>query len=57
VVAVDGSLIDAGMDLVMVIVIQPDSEGLIEVLDPDVFLDVAEEAFPDGSKESFNFSP
>ena len=46
-VAVDGSLIDAGVDLVVVIVIQPGSEGLIEVLDPDVFLDVAEEAFPD----------
>ena len=55
-IAVDGSLIDAGVDLVMVIVIQPDAEGMIEVLDRDVFLNVAEEAFPDGAEKSFHFT-
>jgi hypothetical protein len=56
VVAVDGSLIDAGVDLVVVVVPEPKPEGLVDLFEGDVFMEATEEAFSDGSKEAFDFS-
>jgi len=57
VVAVDRPLVDAGVNLVVVIVMQPDPECLVEFVDADVVPDVAQKTIPHGSKEPFDFPP
>jgi hypothetical protein len=56
VIAVDGPLTDAVMELVMVVVAEPQGEGLIELMKGDPLLDSGQEAVPDCAKESFHFS-
>jgi len=56
VVAVDGPLADAGMELVVVIVLEPQPEGLIELLEGDPLLYPGEEAVADRSEESLMVS-
>jgi hypothetical protein len=56
-VAIDGALIDAGMYFMVIILLEPDAEGVIEIIEADPILDRGEEAVPDGPKKSFHFSP
>jgi hypothetical protein len=56
IVAVNGPLTDAGVDLVMVVVPEPEPEGLIELMDGDPVLYPREEAFPDGPKIAFHLA-
>ena len=56
VIAVNGALTDAGVDLVVVVVPEPEPEGLIELMDGDSLLYPWEEAIPDGPKIAFMLS-
>jgi hypothetical protein len=47
-VAVDGSLPDAGVDFMVIILLEPQSEGLVELLEGEAFLKARQESFPDG---------
>jgi hypothetical protein len=56
IVTVDGFFIDVPMESVVIIVLQPQPEGLVEVAEADTLLHSAEEAFSDCPEEAFNFS-
>ena len=56
VVAVDGFIADAVMELVVVIFLESKPKSLVEVLARDALLDSGREAFPDSPKEAFYFS-
>jgi hypothetical protein len=56
IVAVDRPFLDAAMDLVMVVILEPQPEGLIEFVEADSLLDAGEEALPDGPEKAFHFS-
>ena len=55
-VAVHGAFPEAAMELVVVILLEPEPEGLVEFGQADAFLDTGQEAVPHGSKKSFHFS-
>ena len=56
VVAVDGALTDAGVDFMVVVLPEPEPEGLIEFIEGDSLLYAGEEAFADGPEEPFHLS-
>ena len=55
-VAVHRAFSDAAMKFVVVILLEPEPEGLVEFGQADAFLDTGQEAVPHGSKKSFYFS-
>lgn len=55
-IAVDGTLTYACVYLVMVLIIKPEPEGVIEFLQGKQSLESREEPFPDGSKESLHLA-
>jgi hypothetical protein len=56
IVAVDGFIIDAGVELMVVVFLEPQPESLVEVLERDALLDTGKEAIPDCAKQPFVFS-
>ncbi len=56
VIAVDGSLLDAGVEFVVIIILQPESKGFIEFIEGHPLLKSREESFSDGAKEPFPLS-
>jgi len=56
IVAVDGFISDAVMELVVVVLLEPQPESLVEFLESDSLLDAGKEAFTDSSEEAFYFS-
>jgi hypothetical protein len=56
IIAIDGSIVDAGMVFMVVVILEPDPKGLIEVIEGDTVLDPGEEAIPDGPEKAFHFS-
>jgi hypothetical protein len=56
IVAVDGFIIDAAVELVVVVFLEPQPESLVEVLERDAILEAGKEAIPDRAKQPFDFS-
>ncbi len=56
IVAVNGSLADSGMQFVVVVLLKPQPEGLVDVLKADCLMHAAKKTFPDGSKQPFYLS-
>jgi hypothetical protein len=44
------------MEFIMVVILDPGPEGFIEIIEMEAVLDIDQEALPNGSEESFNFS-
>jgi hypothetical protein len=55
IVAIHRSLPNAGMQLVVVVLLEPQPEGLVEFFEADPHLDPGEEAISDRSEKAFNF--
>jgi hypothetical protein len=53
VIAVDGSLPDAGVKFMVIVLLEPESESFVDLLQGDTFLEAREEPFADGPKETF----
>src|SRR5512139_4219757 len=56
VIAIDRSFLNAGVEFMVVVVLEPESEGFIELLQGHSLLENREEPFSDGAKESFHLS-
>lgn len=56
VISVDGSLFDPGVKFMVIIVLKPQSEGIVELLQSHPFLENGEEPFSDCSKQTFYLS-
>ena len=56
IVAVDGFIADAGVELMVVVVLEPEPESLVEFLQSDSLLNSGEETIPDGPEETFHKS-
>jgi len=56
VIAVDGSFLNAGVEFMVVVVLEPESEGFVQFLQGYPLLNDGEEAFSHGPKEAFHFS-
>ena len=52
VIAVDGSFRDAGVKFMVVVVLEPERKGLVELLQGKALLESREETFADGPKKS-----
>jgi hypothetical protein len=55
-IAVDRSFLDASMEFMVIILIQPEREGFIELLQSQTLLESREEAFSHRPKEAFHLS-
>jgi len=55
-VSIDGFFVDAGMELMVVIVLEPQIEGLIDLIERDAVLYPGEKPIPGRSEKSFDFS-
>ena len=51
VITVQGAFADAGVYFVVVILLEPESEGLVQVLQGEAFLEAGQESFPEGAKK------
>ena len=56
VVAVDGFFIDSVVELVVVVVAEPEAEGLVELVKGDALPDAGEEAVADGEEVTFHLA-
>jgi hypothetical protein len=56
-IAVDRPVIDTGMEFMVVVLLDPDPKGLIEIIEIEAVLDTGQEALPDGAEEPFYFPP
>jgi hypothetical protein len=56
VIAVEGSLPDAGVEFMVVVVFKPQREGFVDLLQGEALLETREEAFADGPEEPFDLS-
>jgi hypothetical protein len=54
-VAIHRSFSDASMQLVVVVLLEPQPEGLVEFFEADTLLDPGKETITDSSKKAFNF--
>ena len=54
-VAIHRSFPDAGMQLVVVVLLEPQPEGLVEFFEADTLLDPGEETISDSSEKAFYF--
>ena len=54
-VAIHRPLPDAGMQLMVVVLLEPQPEGLVEFFEADTLLDPGEETISDSSEKAFNF--
>jgi len=57
IVSIDRSLSYAGVHFMVVVLLEPQPEGLIKLLQRDTLLYTAEETIADGAESSFNFPP
>jgi len=56
VIPVDGSFLDTGVEFMVIVVLEPESEGFVQFLQGYPLLNDGEEAFSHGPKEAFHFS-
>ncbi len=54
VIAIDGSILDAGVEFMVIIVLEPERKGLVELLQGKALLKSREESFADCSEEPFH---
>ena len=54
VIAIDGSFLDAGVEFMVIVVLEPEREGFVEFLQGHALLESREEPFADGPKEPFH---
>ena len=54
VITVDGSFLDAGVEFMVIVVLEPQSEGFVEFLQGETLLESREESFADCSEEPFH---
>jgi hypothetical protein len=56
VIAIDGSFLDAGMEFMVIIILEPESKGFIEFIESHSLLESREKSFSHGSKKPFHLS-
>jgi hypothetical protein len=55
-ITVDGSFLDAGVEFMVIIVLEPEGEGLVEFIESHCLLQTREEPFPGRPEEAFHLS-
>jgi len=55
VIAIDGSLPDAGVKFMVIVLLEPESESFVDLLQGNALLEAREKPFTDGPKETFHF--
>jgi len=55
-ITVDGSFLDAGVEFVMVILVEPEGEGFVELIKGQGLRENREESFPGRPEEAFHLS-
>jgi hypothetical protein len=56
VIAIQGSFVDAGMEFLVVVLLEPESESVVELLQGDLSQDPREKPIPNGAEEAFDLS-